>query len=411
MISQKNIMAYVWRVFMIILIALITLLPLHSAGTGDVLIWQGWIEAIERDGFIAGYIPVYPPLTWAILQGVAFSYHALNIDMLLAIKWSLVFFLFLTSTIFFFWTRNLLLTAFFHLSLILSSVALGYLDIWFAPALLLSLWALKKQKIFLCSLFFTIACLIKWQPLIITPFMLLYILRLSGIKQWRESIKIVLLNVILPAGLLVGAMALFFGQGLLLSLQDGMGHTGLTGNALNYNWLVTYFLSSTQPERFGPLASGIVNYIGITEWAVTDWPIVLVPRILFGLFYAATLIFLLRRLASFENFIRFTTIGYLAYFTFNIGVHENHLFIAGLLAAILYWINARDLYPALIIVLMANINLFLFYGLSGGYPYQRLIGIDISIPLALFNVIFFILFWAISCFSKSSQTSQPVFPG
>ena len=62
---------------------------------------------------------------------------------------------------------------------------------------------------------------------------------------------------------LVGAVALIFGQGLLISLQDGMGHTGLTGNALNYNWLVTYFLSSTQPERFGSIADGIVNLINI----------------------------------------------------------------------------------------------------------------------------------------------------
>jgi hypothetical protein len=56
---------------------------------------------------------------------------------------------------------------------------------------------------------------------------------------------------------------------------------------------------------------------------------------------------------------------------------------------------------------MSNINLFLFYGLSGGYPYDRLIGIDISVPLALFNVIFFILFWAISCFQKAPKVAQP----
>lgn len=395
-------MSYVWRIFFIIVMILITLLPLHSGGTGDVLIWQDWIAAIERDGFVAGYIPVYPPLTWAILQGVAIAYHALNIEILLAIKWTLIFFLFLTSTIFLLWTRNLLLTAFFHLSLVLSSIGLGYLDICFAPALLLSLWALKERKIFLCTVFFSIAYLVKWQPLIIAPFLLAYIVRPTGIKQWKETIKLVLIDVALPTGLIVGAMAWVFGQDrLLLALQDGMGHTALTGNALNYNWLVTYFLSSTQPERFGPLADGIVNYIGINEWTAADWPLVLVPRILFGLFYASALIVLLKRSATFENFIRFTILGYMAYCTFNIGVHENHLFMAGLLAAVLLWLSMRELYPTLIIVLIANINLFLFYGLNGGYPYQRLIGIDISVPLALFNVIFFVSLWISWCWQKN----------
>lgn len=393
-------MSKIWRIFLIVLVVLLTLLPLHSGGTGDVAIWQGWIEAIERDGFITGYIPVYPPLTWTILLGVSYAYHALNIEMLLAIKWALVFFLFLTSGIFLLWTRNLLLTVFFHISLILSSVALGYLDIWVAPALLLSLWALKERKIFLCTLFFTIAWLVKWQPLIIAPFIMAYIVRPTGIKQWKETVKIVLRDVLLPAGLLVGLMVLLFGQGLLISLQDGMGHTGLTGNALNYNWLVTFFLSSTQPDRFGALANGIVNYIGITEWEPGDWPLVLIPRVLFGLFYVSGLVFMLRKAATFENFIRFVIVGYMAYCTFNIGVHENHFFMAGLLAVVLYWLSSRELYSALVIVLIANINLFLFYGLNGSYPYDRIIGMDISVPLALFNVIFFIAFWAISGWQK-----------
>jgi hypothetical protein len=148
----------------IILLVFVALLPLHSPGTGDVSYWISWIETMERDGFVAGYVPVYPPMAWVILQGVAFSYHALNIEMFLAIKWSLVFFLLLTSGVFLLWTRDLLLTAFLHLSLILSSVAQGYLDIWLAPTILLAFWALKERKIFLFSVFYTFSCLIKQPP-------------------------------------------------------------------------------------------------------------------------------------------------------------------------------------------------------------------------------------------------------
>jgi hypothetical protein len=398
-------MSRVLKALFVFLLAIVALLPLYSNGTGDVLIWQGWIQALERDGFITGYIPVYPPLTWALLQVVAFSYHALNIDMFLAIKLSLVVFLLLTSGVFLLWTRNLLLTAFLHLSLVLSSVALGYLDIWFALPLLLAFWALKERKIFLFSLFFTVSCLIKWQPLIIAPFLLLYVLRLTGVKQWKVTLKVFLRDMALPAGLLLGAMLLLFGQGLLLSMEDSI-HVGLTGNALNYNWLVTWFLCLTQPERFGALADGVVNYIGITDWLASDWPIVVVPRIIFGLFYVSTLLVFARRARSFKNLLRFAILGYLAYFTFNVGVHENHLFLAGLLVVVLYWLSPRDLYTALIVVLMANINLFLFYGVSGGYPYQRVIGIDVSVPLALFNVVFFLAFWAMTCWP--GKPAQPI---
>jgi hypothetical protein len=159
----------------------------------------------------------------------------------------------------------------------------------------------------------------------------------------------------------------------------------------------------------------VVNYIGITEWLPSDWPIVLIPRILFALFYLSALVIFLRRSNSFENLLRFTIVGYLAYFTWNIGVHENHLFLAGLLVVVLYWLNSSDLPATLIVVLITNINLFLFYGINGGYPYQRVVaGLDVSVPLALFNVVFFLVFWGTTCWhkepdSKACIPEQPKF--
>jgi hypothetical protein len=397
-------MSRLLKALLIILLIMVSLLPLYSGGTGDVSVWQGWIEAIEREGFVSGYIPVYPPLTWTFLQIVAFSYHALNIEMFLALKWSLVFFLFLTSLIFLLRTRNLLLTAFLHISLILSSVALGYLDIWFAPTMLLALFALKERKIFLFSIFYTASFLVKWQPLIIAPFLLVYLVRLIGITHWKTTIKVLLADVILPTSALISAIVFVFREGLLMSLQDAMGHAILSGYALNYNWLLTYYLRLTQPDRFGAIAGGIIDYVD-----ATDWPTVGLSKILFVIFYIVTLIVFARRTKSFDNLLRFSILGYLSYFTFNTGVHENHLFLAGLLVVILYWVNSRDLYTTLIIVLMANINLFVFYGINGGPGYQRLIGgIDITVPLALFNVVFFLVFWTITCWRENPDLKADV---
>lgn len=404
-------MSYVLRGLIIVFLVVIALIPLHSPGTVDVLSWLAWIDAIEKYGLISAYANVefvYPPMTWILLRGVAFSAHLLNIEMFLAIKWSLVVFLLLTSTVFLLWTRNLFLTAFLHLSLVLSSVALGYLDIWFAPSLLLALWALKEKKILLFTVFFTISCLIKPQPLIIAPFLLVYIVGQKDIVHWKATLLSLLRDVILPAGLLTSIIVLPFGQPVVTAFQYSLNHAVLSGNALNYNWLLTYFLHLTQPDRFGPIdgLGGVVGYIEITDWSITQWPITVLPRILFALFYLGTLLAFLRRQKSFDNFLRFAIAGYLSYFTFNIGVHENHLFLAMLLAFTIYGLDTRDRYTTLILALMANINLFLFYGVTGEYPYQRLIGIDLSVPLALFNVLFFLAFWVITCWQKDGEPKK-----
>ncbi len=408
-------MSYIWRVFVIILLVIVALLPLHSPGTGDVSYWVDWIGVMEREGFIAGYnaVPFYPPMVWVLLQGVAFSYRALNIEVFLAVKGSLVVFLLLTSGIFLLWTRNLLLTAFFHLSLILSSVALGYLDIWLSPTLLLAFWALKERKYFLFTVFYTVSCLIKQPPLILGPFLMVYIIReTGGIKQWKATLTVLLRDVVLPGGTLVGTMALVFGEGFWQSLQNSFSHVNLSLNALNYNWLTTYYLRLTQPDRFGAIdgVGGIVDYSAVTEWTAADWPIVGIPRILFALFYLGALLVFMRRPNSFGNMLRFTILGYLTYCTFNLGVHENHLFLAPLLAFVLCWVSPRDIYTTLILALMANINLFLFYGVSGGYPYgqARQIGIDVSVLLALFNVVFFLVFWATTCWRETPDLKANV---
>jgi hypothetical protein len=404
MLDLESNMSRVWAILVVVLLALMTLLPLYSHGTGDVDIWQGWIQAIERDGFISGYIQIYPPITWTILQGVALAYHALHIQMFLALKLMIMLFLVLTSVIFFLWTRNLPLTILFHLSLCISSVALGYLDILFTPFLLLALWKLKEQKIFLATTFFTLSFLVKWQPLILGPFLLVYVIGGIHPAQRKEYLKVFLRDMVLPAGVIIGLMVLLFKDGLLIALQDGI-HTILSGNALNYNWLVTYILQVIQPERFGTLSNGLVNYIGINEWSSADWPIVGIPRILFAFFYLSAWAAFLWREKSFENFVRFMLVGYLAYCIFNIGVHENHLFIAGLLAVVLYWVNSQELYTMLIVVLMANVNLFLFYGITGGFPYQRVIGVDLSLPLSLFNVVFALIFWWANCWPKDLRST------
>ena len=117
-------------------------------------------------------------------------------------------------------------------------------------------------------------------------------------------------------------------------------------------------------------------------------------RLFFLPLYIIPLIAFIKRDKTFENLILFSLIGYLTYFMFCGGVHENHLFIVVILAAVLWWINKAYLTTFLIWSLMANINLFVFYGIDGkGLPFSRTIGgVDVAFILSIFNVVFFLVF-------------------
>jgi heme/copper-type cytochrome/quinol oxidase subunit 3 len=54
-------------------------------------------------------------------------------------------------------------------------------------------------------------------------------------------------------------------------------------------------------------------------------------------FYAVAVFAFMKREKTLTNLIRYSLAGYLAYFIFNTGVHENHLFLAAILSSILCW--------------------------------------------------------------------------
>jgi hypothetical protein len=118
---------------------------------------------------------------------------------------------------------------------------------------------------------------------------------------------------------------------------------------------------------------------------------VLIPKLLFWTTYLLLLVLFFRYEKNFTNLLIFSVLGYLSYFTFNTGVHENHLFLVAILAVVLYWRKENWRVNAVILLLMANINLFLLYGVDGDLHFPRsFAGIDIALPQAILNVLFFI---------------------
>ncbi len=383
----------------IILVLLVTLSFINSPGTDDVVrYWVPWADHAADLGGPAGFAADeaqygYPPYGSVILASTVRLGRALGIGTFEALKWSLVVFLVAASALIGLWTRSFIVAALFCLALLLNSVALGYIDIYFAPTLILALWALKARKWVWFTVFFIVACLTKWQPVIIAPFIALYILDIQHLKHWRQiNVRQLAVTVLLPAALVLGVTLLVFEAApLALSLTKALNNEFLSGDALNFSWIETHWLHVFYPNDFGGLIGGEAGYIVSDALRVT-----LLPKVLFFLTYAVALVAFFKREKTFENLINFSLIGYLAYFTFNTGVHENHLFLAAILAVILFWINREQLSVMLILVLISNVNLVLFFGIDGKEPpFSRVIAhtVDVALLLSIFNVVFFLLLW------------------
>ena len=396
------------KVAAIILLILTTLIFLKDPGAGDLQsFWIKWANNANVYGVAEGFkanARDYPPLVSLILFCSLKVSKLFEISDFVAIKICIFFFLLLTSFIFFIITRDLLSTVLLHLSLILGSVALAYIDVLVFPFLILSFWALKKHKLILFSILFTISFLIKWQPIIILPFIVIYIIDINKLKEWKKiNFKELIIKILSPAIIILIIIISIYGfratrDSLILALSE---KSFLSGNALNFNWILTHFLHVFQPDKFGSLVNGKALILKDINIPIT---LTVTSKTLFILLYLLTCISFFKSKKSFENLLLYSIIGFFAYFSFNTGVHENHLIYAMVLSVFLYVENKGHLYVTLILILITNINMFLFYGYAGNKIYgdfdsigfSRVIkNLDIALVLSIFNVVFFLILWVL----------------
>jgi len=388
---------YVQRVVLIVLLSLITLSFFHSPGTGDVKYWLQWMKIYDTQGPFMGFETTqwdYPPFSSIILFGTARMSHLFSTDYFTSLKLSLTLFLVISSIIFWVWTRDFFITVILHLSLLLNSVLLVYIDIFFAPWFILALMAIKERRMTAFTIFYSIACLIKWQPIVIAPFLLLYILNIKQITDIKEiDLKVLLINILLPFSVIILITLLLYKMYFLMSFITGVTTKYLSGDALNFSWIMTYFLHVFYPDIFGPLKDGQSGFL-----ITSSLKVLTIPKALFLIFYTGVFLSFLKQNKTFENLIYYSLIGYLAYFIFNTGVFENHLFLASILAVILFFLNKEHLMISIFIIIMSNLNLIIFFGTDGkGLSFSRVVGVDITLLLSLLNVAFFLLIWNSAC--------------
>jgi hypothetical protein len=393
---------HIQKALLLLLLLLVTALFLPSPGTFDVTtFWLPWAANADSLGLVKGFAAnkaEYPPLTPAILLAAVRGFRLIGASPFQALKLSMMLFLLATSLVFWLWTKDFWGAVLLHVSLLLNSVALGYLDVYFAPSLLLSLWALRAERLVWFTVFFAIATLTKWQPLIVAPFLAVYVLDIKPHPQWK-AVKWgrLLREIVIPALVIgVAAILVYRWPPIWRSFTKALSHKFMSGDALNFNWVLMYLLHAFAPERYGKLYDGRPEIIMVQYLRET-----LFSRAMFFVTYVTALVAFCRQEKTFENLMRFSLIGYLAYFIFNIGVHENHLFIAVLLSVVLVWLKRSYLSLAAVVILMANINLVVFYGIQGG-GIRRMVteSVDMALLLSVYNTMFFLILWARNVFVR-----------
>lgn len=289
-------------------------------------------------------------------------------------------------------------------AVLLAAPVLGYQDTIFGAFALAAVLALQARRPVLASALTVAAGLVKPQGVLLVPLLLVVLARESG---WTERLRAA------AVGLATAALifAPWWAGGHLLSALDGcrrpLGQHTLAPLGLNVWWIAGWVM---QWSRHGPwpLAS-IVPIAGFTRWAGFDPRSVARPLVLAA---TAGVVWLLARAPRDDR--RFLALGLVlqvhAYALLATSVHENHTFLAVIVAPLLLgaWRGAGRVHAALSAFLFAN--LFLMDGIGRKLVRLRELrawrastGVDLSVLVAAAHVLLVVALgvWAVKRLRES----------
>src|SRR4029077_18108271 len=116
-------------------------------------------------------------------------------------------------------------------------------------------------------------------------------------------------------------------------------------------------------------------------------------KIIFWILFITVIVHSMRREHTFKNCLLFSIIGLVTYVIWNSGVHENHLFVAVILAYMLMLHEYTREHWAIVTILaiMFNVNMFVFYGVTGTKLQSSVVGVDLSGALAMVYAVAWLL--------------------
>lgn len=382
----------------------IFVLLLPTPGTIDTISWIEWSKNISEHGLIKGYAAnrdLYPPLYSVYLYASSLIADACGFSVFYGIKITTFFSLLVSTAIIYYWSsKNSVITFLFFIPLAYTCISLMYLGIHFAPFFFASMYLLHKKKLIPSIICFTISTLIKQSPLIVAPFLLVYAVKYCQTTSNTPTAIIKQLTLALSTASIIYLLTYaVFGKPFLDAFILGFKAPDLVYQALNLNYLLLSIYQNTPIENLEQIA-----YIS------------------FSFFYISTLIAFILKKKNAESLFLFCLTGNFAYFMFSRGVHENHLYLSVLASICLTLVNIRYLPLALNITLIHCINLLIFYGAIGtGLDAQAILNaykifesvsywhrpIELSntalLVICCFNILSFLAIWISTVFSDNDQ--------
>jgi len=384
---------------MLAITLVLSALLVRASGAGDAFQFVEWGHLGQEYGLVQGYKVmvdrwpesmfggnwsagggVYPPLGFAWLyllcdlaDTVVGGHH------FAAFKIAVLAFSFVSTGMIWLLSRSVALAAGYQAATILSSTGLGYTDVVLAPFLIGALWAILKDRPVFGFVLFLFSTLFKWTPIIIAPFLLLHLLNISNLRSiGRTFVKSVTWQLGVAFVITVLCVGSIFGISPLRAFHWSLLDPFLSANALNIPWLATFLVQLLSSPHFA-IDEKVVPII------MGSQPYLLLFRLVFFVLFLLILHRFVRVERTFANCLLFSVLGVVTYGVWNTSVHENHWFIA-LVPAFILVIDAKDCHAcwiAMLIAVMLNVNLFVFYGIAGQEVVSRAVGIDLSVILAL----------------------------
>lgn len=398
---------------------------LNSLGTEDRGRWIIYIDLARHYGIFGTY-PVavlqgvggakatYPPLALILLALLAYPADFFHQRDFLVLKESLTPFTLGCAWVMAMWQedRRIVLGVAMFLVLALNALMLAYIDVYFVFFLLLSYYFLSRGQLGRASTLFVVSVLVKWQPIILAPLIVLFLIPRVG--EPRNLVRF------LPAVSLAVVALLFYGGPMFQAFTNGITEPAVSAKALNFNWLITalaeqhwpdYLVSggtllrTLHPQQFAREAQ--------TPQAIVAWHLLGVSTALRYVTYAVSILYFYISKRTLADLLRASVVSFFAYFTFGMAVHENHVCVAAVLALCWVAVDRSRWFEAIVLGVMFNVNLLIFYGISGDGPgFSRLVfGQDATIYLAVFNVLLFLALWfplATGVFSAAWRAIRPL---
>ena len=135
--------------FLSIVIFYLSLVFFSAEGTQNYNAWVYYLDLSNSFGITAGYaerVDTYPPFSHLIIKLFYNFFSLFGLEVFSIIKISIIFFLYTSSLIIYFYSKSLKIAIFFIFSYVVCTLGSIDLDIFYALFLILAFIALKKKK-------------------------------------------------------------------------------------------------------------------------------------------------------------------------------------------------------------------------------------------------------------------------